>query len=417
MQPGPAQIRFSVIVVSRGRGDALALCLTGLSRLAYGAYEIIVVADPDGLAAVAASGFGDEIKQVPCSQANIAAARNLGLRVAAGEVVAFLDDDSVPEPGWLAHLATAFADCDVAAAGGFVRSRNGISYQFTTAAVDACGETRPLAVDGAQITCLTTRPGDAIKTEGTNMAFRRSVLAEVGGFDPAYRFYLDDVDLNMRLAARHCLSAVVPLAEVHHHPAASATREGTGVARDLHEVGASTAVFLRRHCPAAQHGPAIARLRAARRRTLIGHMISGRLEPGQVGRLLAGFDAGVSAGFIRKCGNLLPLPAAVAAFRPFRSRRAGAPLVMATRRFRWRGKLEQAEQFAREGRPVTLFVFSLSTLYHRVAMTGSGVWVQSGGTFGKSQRSDKAVNVWRFASRVSHEAGRIARQRGNAPPD
>ncbi|KAA2315396.1 glycosyltransferase [Pseudooceanicola sediminis] len=415
MQPGSASLRFSVIVVSRGRPAALGLCLTGLSRLAYDAYEIIVVADPDGLAAVARSGLADEVKQVACDVANIAVARNLGVAAAAGEVIAFLDDDSVPEPGWLAHLAQAFARPEVAAAGGFVRARNGISHQFTAASVDRCAETRPVSVDAQEITCLTTEPGAGIKTEGTNMAFRRSVLAQLGGFDPAYRFYLEDADLNLRLAERGIVSAVVPLAEVHHHPAESATRRASGVARDLHEVGASTAVFLRRHCPAPERQAAIARLRARRRRSLVAQMVSGRLEPRDVGRLLAGFDAGLAEGMQRECPDLVPLPASAAAFRPFRSRRVGEPLVLAARWIGWRGKLEQAEQLAREGRPVTLFVFSPTTLYHRVRMTTFGVWVQSGGTFGKSLRSDKAITLWRFSSRVSRETGRIVRQRWNAP--
>ena len=84
----------SVIVVSRGRPESLTLCLTGLSRQFHDTYEVIVVADPAGMAAVARLPFADEIKTVPFDEANIAAARNRGLAVAAGEVVAFIDDDA-----------------------------------------------------------------------------------------------------------------------------------------------------------------------------------------------------------------------------------------------------------------------------------------------------------------------------------
>lgn len=415
MRAHPAQISFSVIVVSRGRGDALALCLTGLSRLAHGAYEIIIVADPEGLAAVTRSGLAGEVKQVACDVANISVARNQGIAVAAGEVIAFIDDDSVPEPGWLAHLEAAFLRPDVAAAGGFVRARNGISYQFTAASVDCCGEATPLQADQSVITFRAGRPDAAIKTEGTNMAFRRDVLLRAGGFDPAYRFYLDDVDLNMRLAKLGVVSAIVPLAEVHHSPAASAMRHGSGVARDLYEVGASTAVFLARHCPQPQRSAAIARLRAARHRTLISHMVAGRLEPRDVPRLLRGFDAGVAEGALRPCETPAPMSTATGAFLPFRSRRVGEPLLIAARYTGRRGKLEQAERYAHEGRPVTLFVFSPTSRYHRVRMTVSGAWIHTGGTFGKSLRSDNAITLWRFASRVSREAGRVARQRWNAP--
>ncbi|MCB2152739.1 MAG: glycosyltransferase, partial [Rhodobacteraceae bacterium] len=57
-------------------------------------------------------------------------ARNLGLAAAAGEIVAFIDDDAVPEPRWLARLTAPFADPGIAAAGGFVVGRNGISFQW-----------------------------------------------------------------------------------------------------------------------------------------------------------------------------------------------------------------------------------------------------------------------------------------------
>jgi len=56
------------------------------------------------------------------------------------------------------------------------------------------------------------------------MAVRRSVLADLGGFDPRFRFYLDETDLNLRLAARGLYTALVPLAQVHHGFHASARR-------------------------------------------------------------------------------------------------------------------------------------------------------------------------------------------------
>ena len=94
----------SVVVVSRGRPEALTLCLTGLGQLIHPNFEIVVVADPEGLAATLAAGWGDRVKMVSCDVPNISIARNLGIEQAAGEVVAFIDDDAVPEPTWLAAL-------------------------------------------------------------------------------------------------------------------------------------------------------------------------------------------------------------------------------------------------------------------------------------------------------------------------
>src|SRR5204862_5945534 len=42
-----------------------------------------------------------------------AAARNLGWRSAKGPIVAFTDDDCVPQPGWLAALVAGMAEADI----------------------------------------------------------------------------------------------------------------------------------------------------------------------------------------------------------------------------------------------------------------------------------------------------------------
>ena len=77
------------------------------------------------------------------------------------------------------------------------------------------------------------------------MAVRRDVLAALGGFDPAYHFYLDETDLNMRLAQAGHATALCPRALVHHGFAASTRRRKDRVPADLFDIGASWAVF----CP------------------------------------------------------------------------------------------------------------------------------------------------------------------------
>ena len=71
---------------------------------------------------------------IPCDEANICPRRaTAASQAAAGEIVAFIDDDAVPEPTWLNHLVAPFGRFDVAAAGGFVRARNGISWRSSRA--------------------------------------------------------------------------------------------------------------------------------------------------------------------------------------------------------------------------------------------------------------------------------------------
>ncbi len=99
--------------------------------------------------------------------------------------------------------------------------------------------------------CCTRQagPGDQDRRH-QHGAFAAHVLAELGGFDPAFAFYLDETDLNLRLAAARAMRRrLCRWPQVHHGFAAIARRRGDRMPRDLFDIGASHAVFLRKHAP------------------------------------------------------------------------------------------------------------------------------------------------------------------------
>lgn len=417
----------SLIVVSRHRAAALARCLAAVAQLDHPCFEVVVVADPAGLARVQAAGLGPAVKAVEFDEANISAARNAGLAVAAGAVAAFLDDDAVPEPSWLSRLAAPFADPRVAAAGGFVRGRDGLTFQWRARWVDRSGETAPLEVPADRPSLWRAAPGLGVKTEGTNMAVRTDLLTALGGFDPAFRFYLDETDLNLRLAALGAVTAIVPGAEVHHGFLESARRRADRVPRSLHEIGASTAVFLRRHAPLSEHAAALDRLRAEQRRRLVAHMVAGRIEPRDVRRLMADLEAGIAEGGARALGPM-PLPAPLAEGlepgappdpAPFLRFPGSGPRpgrLIAGWAWQARALRREAAAAAAEGAIVTVLRLSPTARRHRVRFDPAGFWEQTGGLLGRAGRDVPAPRALGFAARLRAEAARIAAVRPVGPP-
>mmetsp|Transcript_17998 Transcript_17998/g.27404 ORF Transcript_17998/g.27404 Transcript_17998/m.27404 type:complete len:415 (-) Transcript_17998:13246-14490(-) len=405
-----ANLLVSVVVVSRDRPAALLRCLTGLGQLQYPSFEIVVVADPKGEQAVAASHFAELIKLVGFDRANISEARNLGVSHAAGDIVAFIDDDAVPEPSWLTQLVAPAQRPHVAAMGGFVRGRNGISHQWRARSVDMRGDSADLDTNPKRATILTPKGHIATKTEGTNMAVRRDVLVDLEGFDPGFAFYLDETDLNLRLARAGHATAVVPMAEVHHGFEASPRRRRDRVPSDLYDIGSSWAVFQRKYLPEAERPAHWRAIRDEERRRVEGHMVAGRLEPRAVRRLMARLDLGYGQGLARQRGGGQVTRSPMSAFRafPFEPRRS---VVLSGRIWqRARLRAEAAERVA-AGEIVTLVLLSPTTLYHAVRFDESGFWEQRGGLFGKSLRDDPPFRMTTFSSRVGREVQRVAEQR------
>src|SRR5207245_7591311 len=77
-------------------------------------------ADTKRLVGKWSTNIGPALRYVPAANPRgPAAARNAGWRAANGEVIAFTDDDCIPEPGWLLAGIAALQD-DIVAAGGAV---------------------------------------------------------------------------------------------------------------------------------------------------------------------------------------------------------------------------------------------------------------------------------------------------------
>jgi len=396
----------SVIVVSRGRPDALHRCLMGIEQLSYRPFEVVVVADPASIAAIA--DWTDSIKWVEYDVPNISAARNIGARLSAGEILAYIDDDAVPEPSWLDHLMPPFRDPTVSIAGGFVLGRDGISYQYRANQLDRAANHIVLRLEGDAPEVFDAPSEGAIKTEGTNFAIRRTVLSRVGGFDEAYRYYMDETDLNMRLARAGARTAIVPLALVHHGFAASDRRTEHSRSLTLFDIGASLGVFLRKHVPPQYHADQLEKMRRNQRFFQEKHRKAGRCTAADVETVLQTLEDGLRAGQTMEFGGPVDLGEPPQDMKRFgRAARFKTSVLMRGRVWHRRRLKREAARRVAQGERVTLILLEPTTRYLRVSFEQQGFWLHSGGQFGRVGQGKREFTPTTLRSRVRQEIARV----------
>jgi glycosyltransferase involved in cell wall biosynthesis len=110
----------SVVICTHDRPETLGECLDSLEALQPAPLEIIVVDNAPSTDATRAICAGRAVRHVLEPQPGQTRARNRGIAVSRGELVAFTDDDCIADPAWLGGLARDFADPLVMARTGFI---------------------------------------------------------------------------------------------------------------------------------------------------------------------------------------------------------------------------------------------------------------------------------------------------------
>ncbi|MBD2605207.1 glycosyltransferase [Scytonema hofmannii FACHB-248] len=192
------QFMISVIIPTYHRNDLLAKCLDllapGVQTFPADKYQVIV--SDDGYKTTAEEMIREHypwVKWVAGPRKGPASNRNNGAKYAQGEWLAFIDDDCLPNPNWLSGYAEAIKGESLALEGAIhpLGDRN----------QDLCE-------------CPVNLTGGCFWS--ANIAVKRSLFEEIGGFDSNYSLALgEDVDLQQRLSALTKIS-FVPNARVDH---------------------------------------------------------------------------------------------------------------------------------------------------------------------------------------------------------
>ncbi|KRE25929.1 glycosyltransferase family 2 protein [Agromyces sp. Soil535] len=207
----PASRELAVIVCTRNRATMLASALDSISRAVPDDVEVLVVDSASDSWATRDVASEAGAAYVRSDIRGLSIARDLGLRTSDRPLVLFTDDDCVAVEGWIDPVLERFADPTVGAVTGRMLDHTLVDHDAAPAP-----------------TRRYTRTLDGLDAgHGAVMAFRRSLVLELGGFDPvlgAGRELAGAEDLDMFCRILDAGHAIVhdPACVIHHMN----TREG-----------------------------------------------------------------------------------------------------------------------------------------------------------------------------------------------
>ena len=179
------RLPISVIVCTRGRSKLLAGCLDTLARQSYSDFEVIVVdnAPTDDSTRLVAESYSTRYVLEP--RPGLDWARNAGWRAARSPIVAYIDDDARADPDWLQGIAGGFTAPEVHAVTGLVVAAEleTVAQRIFEYQYGGMGKGFRSLIHSSRGRTLVHRPHQY--GVGCNMAFRKSALLAIGGFDPA----------------------------------------------------------------------------------------------------------------------------------------------------------------------------------------------------------------------------------------
>jgi glycosyltransferase involved in cell wall biosynthesis len=216
---------FSVLICTRNRAQKARRAVESVLANSFGDFELIVVDQTnDGSTREALATLHDaRLRYIPTNTVGVAISRNIAIREARADIVAFTDDDCICDKEWLAGIRAEFAT-DPAALGVYgrvvpygTRGEGGLACVKESAGMICPAindSTTRLVLDGPAIPHLALGGGN-------NMSFRKEAFHKVGLFieslGPGSRIGTgEDTEFSYRLLWRRCRLVYSPMPLVEH---------------------------------------------------------------------------------------------------------------------------------------------------------------------------------------------------------
>lgn len=205
----------SLVICTRNRARQLEACLASVAKIRCQLpWEAVIVdnGSEDQTRAIVSKFLDDNDvrgRYVWEPEPGVCRAKNAGINISSGEVVAFTDDDCYPAPDLLDRIWEIFADPRIGFMGGRILLHDPNDYPLT---INESTETLRFSAGGI-VPCAAV--------QGANMAFRRTALVAIGGFDPTLgpgtSFPGEDWDVVARVCSSGWDGGYFPAPVVSHH--------------------------------------------------------------------------------------------------------------------------------------------------------------------------------------------------------
>jgi GT2 family glycosyltransferase len=211
---------FSIVILNWNGKHLLGECLDSVLAQSFLDFEILVVdnGSADGSAEFVRAGYRDRVRLVPLEKnLGFSGGNNVGIGLARGIWVVFLNNDTQADPRWLEELhGAAGRHLDVP-----VLACKVLNY-FRRDEIDTVGHL--LYPDGIsrgrgrleKDTGQYDREEEVIFPSGCAAAWRKDLLDAIGGFDESFFAYCDDTELGLRARLYGARCLLVPTAIVYH---------------------------------------------------------------------------------------------------------------------------------------------------------------------------------------------------------
>ena len=237
--------RYSVIVPNLNGRAFLETCFASLEACRYPAEQVewllVDNASVDDSVDLVQRRFPRaRIVQLTDNQ-GFAGAINAGVEEARGEYLVFLNNDMRVSEDWLAGF-DAVLDPAHPCASGLIRSGDGQRVDFLEGLLLFEGGALQRA-DGVALNKVRLESNPTFIACGGNMAIRRELYERLGGFDPGFFAYGEDVDLSWRLHAAGHGIVFAPGAAVNHYRQGTSDRLGEARREFLYKRNAFATLF------------------------------------------------------------------------------------------------------------------------------------------------------------------------------